>query len=163
VELRSEGIHILEADLRDWSARVVHELALELRRRRFEAFVIRSAVAGTSVSAEEDLLAEAPGPGEEGRVLSVGVAEVLPPARDEGAETGTPAPGAREDDSVAPPPARARRGPRIALEIEIPAIDLSVRYETDRDAAIDFREAFRDLKARILDDPRVREWVARER
>lgn len=124
--LRSEGIHHLEVDLRDWSARLVSELAFELQRRR-----VRVAVPSESLEGTTSVTATVPReqrPGTTGaRTLRIAVVEVR-------------APSAEEHVAL------------LCAEVESADGLFLATYATSP-AAKTFKEAFDEIKRAILGDP----------
>lgn len=133
-ELLVEGAHSIEADLREWTARLVSEIALELRRRGVTVHVPESSLRGTPVP----LLPPAGLPADPAtfKKLRVRISAIEPPDRMTG------------------------RGPRIRAEVESADGALAAAYSVG-EGARGFRDALFDLKKIILDDSRLGEWLGR--
>ncbi len=131
--IRSEGIHSMEVDLRDWTARVVSGLAVELDRRHVSVSVPPASLSGTS-SVTGSVPRARPSSAEPARVLRVRVTEVRAPCPD-GCD------------------------PLVTVQIRSAAGDFSARYASSPEA-VTFRDALYDLKRTILEDPRFRHWLA---
>ncbi len=136
--IRAEGIHKLDVDLRDWSARLVMELSSELETRQAEAYVPAESLAGT-----------APGP--------------LPlTPRGRGREHVSVAARAAlrvRITEVVAPDAETGRGPRLAASLESKSGDFAASYATGPEAK-GFSDALLDLKKRILEDQKFLAWLA---
>jgi hypothetical protein len=130
--LRAEGIHELEIDLRDWTARLIQEIEIELERRGVAVVVPETALAGTSVEPRR--------------------AQRSP--RDPAA---LPLLRARVLDVTAPDPAAAR-GPFLSLRLEAPVGGFAASF-TAGEERTGFRDALYDLKKKVLDDEGFQAWI----
>ena len=138
VWIRSDGIHQMEVDLRDWSGRLVSELAAELRRRRVGVSVSAASLSGTSAVTSDVPRTESSPETKGSRVLRVWVCEVrAPPLEEDG-------------------------GVLISAELGSDAADFRGSYATGPDLR-GFRDALYQLKKTILEDSKFREWVIGQR
>jgi hypothetical protein len=134
-ELRTEGIHHLVIDLRDWSARLAAELVFEVERRGVAATLVEGSLSGTSLVGTADDLLEAPRD-PSAPVLAVWVGGVVPPT------------------------ISGDRGPAMFAELE-GRPDLFLSVEVSDPEVKTFDAAFFELKRRILLDERFRDWLVR--
>jgi hypothetical protein len=132
--LRSDVVHKLDADLRDWSARLVSELDTELERLGVVCQVPDDALDGTSV---------APLP--------------LTPQRARLRDGNYPVLRARITDVLAPNP-ESREGASLSASLESGTGDFTAIYTTGPGLK-GFADAFLELKQRMLDDARFLEWL----
>ena len=141
--LCTEGIHHLEVDLRDWTARLVAEVAGELRARGIRAEVPFRSLAHTSVADEE-----VGGPSALWR---------LPTPRLPESTDAIPTLRAWVLQVRVPP---RSEGGASALEATIESVDgaFAAQYATTSESR-GYRAAFLDLKRRIVGDPRLRAWL----
>ena len=133
--VRSEGLHHLDVDLREWSARLLSELAFELERRGVAVSLAEGDFKGTPVKplTRVDEAGTVPEPG---AVLRVGIS------------------------AVEPPPTDLSAGPSLSAEIASREADFSRSYATTP-ASKGFREALLELKGQILADGALRAWLIR--
>jgi len=137
VEIRTEGVHILEADLREWTADLLVELQIELRRRGADAIVSESSVEGTSVVLPE-----------EGEALDLdrrSDRRTLPVIRVWISHLGDPS---------AAPEAR----PLAAAEVESNDGAFAASYAAEPGCKT-FSAAFLSLKKQMIEDARFRGWI----
>ena len=137
LEIRTEGAHILEADLREWTAKLLVELQLELRRRGADTIVSESSVEGTSVILPEAGEAPLPDPGSDQRtypVIRVWVSHL-------------------GDPSTA-----AETRPLAAVEVESADGAFAASYAAEPGSKT-FSDAFLSLKKQMIEDARFRGWV----
>ena len=128
----TEGLHTIEADLREWTARLVSEVARELGRRGVAVYVPESSLRGTAIPLQ-------PAP-----PLPVDIASLRKlRLRVSGLE---------------PPRHWLGEGPRIRAEMESEDGKLATAYVAG-EGARGFRDALFDLKKMILDDDALQEWL----
>jgi hypothetical protein len=137
--IRTEGLHRLEVDLREWTARLVSELEAELERRQVVVVVAEGSLSGTSVSLVETSESRgkpASRPKKAGALptLRVWVSEVKAPDREAG------------------------RGPFLSAELESETGDFSASYAVNS-KVMGFKDAFQELKQSILEDARFQVWL----
>jgi hypothetical protein len=137
LELRTEGAHVLEADLREWTAKLLVELQLELQRRGADAIVSASSVEGTSVILPED--GEAPGLGRRAERRTFPVVRVWV------SHLGDPA-------------ATAETRSLAAAEVESADGAFAASYAAEPGSG-SFSAAFLSLKRQMIEDERFRGWV----
>lgn len=131
------GIHSLELDLRDWTARLVSELRYELDRRQAIVFVPPESLQGTSAAPGPLAPQSHVRPDETFKSLRVRVTEVLPPDR------------------------KIKRGPIVAARVE----SIDGVFHADYSAGSEqkgFSETLLDLKRRIVRDPDLVSWLVRK-
>ena len=131
----SDGFHHFEVDLREWSARLLLELAGELEARGARVQVDEAALEGTSVapllSASPHASAGAPG----GRTLRVTVNEVQTPRYE------------------------AEAGLELSATVEDRAGELAAVYNAETKQS--FSDIFFVMKKQILEDPSFQAWLTR--
>jgi hypothetical protein len=135
VPILTEGLHTIEADLREWTARLVSEVARELRRRGAAVYVPESSLRGTPIPLE-------PAP-----PLPVDPI-TLPKLR-------------LRVSALEPPRAWLGEGPRIRAEVESEDGKFAASYDAGVGAR-GFRDALFDLKRTILDDGALHAWLRGE-
>lgn len=131
--IRTEGLHKLEVDLREWTARLLSELEIELERRQVFVVLAEEALSGTSVN---------PIQRPEPRRKKDGPFPIL---------------RAWVSDLKAPDP-EADRGPYLSADLESEDGDFSASYAVTTKVK-GFGEAFQELKKSILEDPRFQSWL----
>lgn len=135
--LRSEGLHHLDVDLRDWTARLLSELERELSLRGVTLIVPDSSLAATT-SARPAYPARIPlEDGEAAAALRVWITGVKPPG-----------PGGE--------------APLVSAYIEEARTGTSASFEAG-EGRKNFSGALYDLKKTILKDGRFRDWIGAER
>jgi len=135
VPILTEGLHTIEADLREWTARLVSEVARELRRRGVAVYVPESSLRGTPIPLEP----VTPLPAHPATLPKLRV-------RVSGLE---------------PPRAWLGEGPRIRAEVESEDGKFAAAYAAGVGAR-GFRDALFDLKKMILDDGALHDWLRGE-
>jgi len=129
----SDGFHHFEIDLRDWSARLLLELAEELEARGARVRVDEAALRGTAVAPllfpPPDTSTDDPG----GRILRVTVNEVKAPRFE------------------------AEEGLELSATLEDRAGELSASYKAETKQS--FSDIFFVMKRQILDDPPFQGWL----
>jgi hypothetical protein len=136
VHILSEGVHTIEADLREWTARLVSEVARELGRRGVAVYVPESSLRGTPVPL--DPVPALPSDPASLRKLRLRVSALEPPRRWLG------------------------EGPRIRAELESEDGKFAAAYAAG-EGARGFRDALFDLKKLILDDDALQAWLRGEK
>ena len=133
--IRTEGLHRLEVDLREWTARLLGELEIELERRQVSVVVAEGSLSGTSVS---------------------------PAARPDRRKKGGVYPTLRVwiSDVKAPSP-ESGQGSYLAAEMESEAGDFSASYAVGSKVK-GFKDAFQELKQSILEDARFQAWLKKK-
>lgn len=129
----SDGLHYFEIDLRDWSARLVLELAEELEARGARVHVDPAALKGTAVAPLLFTPPETFADSSSGRTLRVTVNEIK-----------TPRFGAEE-------------GLKLSATIEDRAGELSAFYDAETKKS--FSDILFVMKRKILDDPPFQSWL----
>jgi hypothetical protein len=130
--IHADGIHEIEVDLRDWTARLIQEIEIELGRRGVTVVVPEASLEGTSIEPRPSPHAardQAPLP-----VLRAWITEVAAPDPEE------------------------MRGPVIAARIEAADGGFAASF-TAGEHARGFRDALYDLKKRVLDDEGFQAWL----
>jgi hypothetical protein len=130
--VHADGIHELEVDLRDWTARLIQELEIELEKRGVVVIVPAASLDGTSIEPRPS--PHVPRDPSSLRVLRVRVLEVTAPDREEG------------------------RWPFLAARIESAPEGFAASF-TAGEHARGFRDALYELKKKILDDSRFQAWI----
>jgi hypothetical protein len=128
----TEGLHTIEADLREWTARLVSEVGRELRRRGVAVYIPESSLRGTPIPLEP--VPPLPGDPATFRKLRLRVS------------------------GLEPPRAWLGEGPRIRAEVESEDGKFTAAYVAG-DGARGFRDALFDLKKMILDDDALHSWL----
>ena len=128
----TEGLHTIEADLREWTARLVSEVGRELGRRGVAVYIPESSLRGTPIPLEP-----------------------VPPLPADPAAL----PKLRlRVSGLEPPRAWLGEGPRIRAEMESEDGKLAAEYAVG-EGARGFRDALFDLKKMILDDDALQDWL----
>jgi hypothetical protein len=139
LEIRTEGAHVLEADLREWTAKLLVELQLELRRRGADAIVSESSVEGTSVILPEEgenlVLDRRPDARRTCPVLRVWVSHLGDPS------------------------ATAETEPLVMAEVESADTTFSASYVAEAGSRT-YSAAFLSLKKKMIEDARLRGWLS---
>ncbi|HVR73167.1 MAG TPA: hypothetical protein VMT52_02495 [Planctomycetota bacterium] len=134
--LRSEGLHHLDVDLRDWTARLLSELERELSLRGVTLIVPDSSLAATT-SARPAHPARIPrGDEEAAAALRVWITGVRPPG-----------PGGE--------------APLVSADLQEARTGASASFEAG-EGRKNFSGALYDLKKKILKDERFRDWIGTE-
>lgn len=129
----SDGFHHFEIDLRDWSARLVLELAEELVARGARVHVDPAALKDTAVASLPFAPPERFVTGSSGRTLRVTVNEIKTPRFGAG------------------------KGLELSATIEDRAGELSAFYHAETKQS--FSDIFFVMKRKILDDPPFQGWL----
>ena len=128
----TEGLHTIEADLREWTARLVSEVGRELGRRGVAVYIPESSLRGTSIPLQP--VPPLPGDPAALRKLRLRVSRLEPPRHWLG------------------------EGPRIRAEVESEDGKFAAAYAAG-EGARGFRDALFDLKKMILDDGALHDWL----
>lgn len=128
----TEGLHTIEADLREWTARLVSEVGRELGRRGVAVYIPESSLRGTSIALEP-----------------------VPPLP---ADPATFRKLRLRLSGLEPPRAGHGEGPRIRAEVESEDGKFTAAYAAGVGAR-GFRDALFDLKKMILDDGALHSWL----
>jgi hypothetical protein len=137
LEIRTEGAHVLEADLREWTAKLLVELQLELRRRGADAIVSESSVEGTSVILPDD--------GEASGLKPRPDRQTFPVIRAWVSHLGDPS-------------ATEETHPLVAAEVESADGAFAASYAAEPGSR-SFSAAFLSMKRQMIDDARFRQWL----
>lgn len=131
------GIHSIDLDLRDWTARLLSELRYELERRQTVVFVPAESLAGTSVDPSPLPPHSHVRPQEPFKSLRLWV-------------TG-----------VVPPDARVKRGPTVTARVE--SLDGSFHAEYSAGTGKNgFSDTLLDLKRSMVRDSTLIEWLVKK-
>lgn len=142
LHLRTEGFHRLDIDLSDWSARLVSELAFEMKRRGIAVFVPAWAFAGTAVEPERRYSSPRSAPPRE-----VPLADPL----------SLPALRVRVSSVRAADPETGEAF-LVAAELASEPAGFRAAYASG-EGARGFADALYDLKKKILDDAAFQAWL----
>jgi len=132
--LREDGIHRLDVNLREWTARLLLELERDLEARGAEVHVDWNELRGTALDPLLRAAREEESCGARFPLLRAAITAVVPPDFETGA------------------------GALLSATLAAPDGSLSAVYDTGTTPA-GFAEAFLDLKKQMIGDERLRAWL----